>query len=133
MNRPLLLAAERMGIPLVKTKLLAYSMGAAFGGMSGAFLGAFDGTVNASQTAAFFDGQIEQVRNVCRSPWKNTLDGRFGVKLPFKKMSSSAPGSTVKLSEPAVRMSPSTKRAVQPRRARVRFRDRTCWRNRTDV
>src|SRR5690348_13275278 len=31
-------AAVSMGIPLVRTKLLAYAMGAAFGGMSGAFL-----------------------------------------------------------------------------------------------
>ena len=33
-------AAVSMGIPLVRTKLLAYAIGAAFGGMSGAFLGA---------------------------------------------------------------------------------------------
>ena len=38
-----------MGIPLVKTKLLAYAIGAAFGGMSGVFLADFDQTVNASQ------------------------------------------------------------------------------------
>jgi branched-chain amino acid transport system permease protein len=42
-------AAVSMGIPLVRTKLLAYATGAAFGGMSGAFLGAFDNTVNAHQ------------------------------------------------------------------------------------
>ena len=42
-------AAVSMGIPLVKTKLLAYSIGAAFGGMSGAFLGAYFTTVNAGQ------------------------------------------------------------------------------------
>ena len=42
-------AAVSMGIPLVKTKLLAYAMGAAFGGMSGAFLGAYDTVVNAGQ------------------------------------------------------------------------------------
>src|SRR6266487_6225883 len=42
-------AAVSMGIPLVKTKLLAYSIGAAFGGMSGAFLAAYFGTINASQ------------------------------------------------------------------------------------
>jgi branched-chain amino acid transport system permease protein len=34
-------AAVSMGIPLVKTKLLAYAIGAAFGGMSGAFLASF--------------------------------------------------------------------------------------------
>jgi len=34
-------AAVSMGIPLVKTKLMAYAIGAAFGGMSGAFLASF--------------------------------------------------------------------------------------------
>lgn len=34
-------AAVSMGIPLVRTKLLAYAMGAAFGGVSGAFLGSY--------------------------------------------------------------------------------------------
>jgi branched-chain amino acid transport system permease protein len=38
-----------MGIPLVKTKLLAYAIGAAIGGVSGVFLAEFDQTVNASQ------------------------------------------------------------------------------------
>src|SRR5579864_6786248 len=33
-------AAVSMGIPLVRTKLMAYSLGAAFGGIAGAFLGA---------------------------------------------------------------------------------------------
>jgi branched-chain amino acid transport system permease protein len=42
-------AAASMGIPLVKTKLMAYATGAAFGGMSGAFLGSFLNTVNADQ------------------------------------------------------------------------------------
>jgi len=42
-------AATSMGIPAVKTKLLAYATGAAFGGMSGAFLGAYLRTVNADQ------------------------------------------------------------------------------------
>ena len=41
-------AAASMGVPLVKTKLLSYAMGAALGGMSGAFLGFFSNTVNAS-------------------------------------------------------------------------------------
>jgi branched-chain amino acid transport system permease protein len=39
-------AAVSMGIPAVKTKLLAYSIGAAFGGMSGAFLGSFHTVVS---------------------------------------------------------------------------------------
>ena len=42
-------AAASMGVPLVKTKLLAYATGAAFGGISGAFLGSYLNTVNADQ------------------------------------------------------------------------------------
>jgi len=38
-----------MGVPSVKTKLYAYATGAAFGGISGAFLGSFLNTVNADQ------------------------------------------------------------------------------------
>jgi branched-chain amino acid transport system permease protein len=47
-------AAVSMGIPLVRTKLLAYAMGAAFGGMAGAFLGALYTSVNAGQFAFAF-------------------------------------------------------------------------------
>ena len=42
-------AAVSMGIPTVKVKLLAYAIGAAMGGVSGAFLGAFIEQVNADQ------------------------------------------------------------------------------------
>jgi branched-chain amino acid transport system permease protein len=42
-------AAVSMGIPTTKVKLLAYSIGAAMGGLSGAFLGAFIEQVNADQ------------------------------------------------------------------------------------
>ena len=42
-------AAVSMGIPTVRVKLLAYAMGAAFGGMAGTFIGSFFGTVNADQ------------------------------------------------------------------------------------
>jgi branched-chain amino acid transport system permease protein len=42
-------AAVSMGIPLVRTKLLAYAAGAAFGGTSGVFLGAFQNEINADQ------------------------------------------------------------------------------------
>jgi len=42
-------AAVSMGVPLVKTKLLAYGTGAAFGGVSGAFFGSYLNTVNADQ------------------------------------------------------------------------------------
>jgi branched-chain amino acid transport system permease protein len=47
-------AAASMGVPLVKTKLLAYATGAAFGGAAGAFLGAYLNTVNADQFAFAF-------------------------------------------------------------------------------
>ena len=43
-----------MGVPLVRTKLMAYATGAAFGGMSGAFLGSYLNTVNADQFAFAF-------------------------------------------------------------------------------
>ena len=42
-------AAACAGIPIVRTKLLAYGTGAAFGGISGAFLAAYLGVVNSSQ------------------------------------------------------------------------------------
>jgi branched-chain amino acid transport system permease protein len=42
-------AAASMGVPLVRTKLLAYATGAAFGGMAGALLASFNNTVNADQ------------------------------------------------------------------------------------
>jgi branched-chain amino acid transport system permease protein len=42
-------AAASMGVPLVKTKLLAYAIGGALGGMAGAFLGAYFNSVNANQ------------------------------------------------------------------------------------
>jgi len=47
-------AAASMGVPLVKTKLLAYAAGAAIGGMSGAFLASYLNTVNADQFAFSF-------------------------------------------------------------------------------
>ena len=43
------IAAASMGVPLVRTKLMAYATGAAFGGISGAFLGSYLNTVNADQ------------------------------------------------------------------------------------
>jgi branched-chain amino acid transport system permease protein len=47
-------AAVAMGVPSVRTKLLAYGTGAAFGGMSGAFLGSYNNTVNADQFQFYF-------------------------------------------------------------------------------
>jgi branched-chain amino acid transport system permease protein len=48
------IAAVAMGVPSVKTKLLAYATGAAFGGVAGAFLGSFLNTVNADQFQFYF-------------------------------------------------------------------------------
>jgi branched-chain amino acid transport system permease protein len=42
-------AAASAGVPIVRTKLLAYGVGAALGGISGAFLASFLGTVNSEQ------------------------------------------------------------------------------------
>jgi len=42
-------AAASMGVPLVKTKLLAYATGGALGGMSGALIGSYFTSVNANQ------------------------------------------------------------------------------------
>ncbi len=39
-------AAVSMGVPLVRTKLMAYAVGAAFGGISGAFLAVYFNSVN---------------------------------------------------------------------------------------
>jgi branched-chain amino acid transport system permease protein len=47
-------AAVAMGVPAVKTKLLAYASGAAFGGISGAYLASLLNTVNADQFQFFF-------------------------------------------------------------------------------
>ena len=41
-------AAASMGVPLVKTKLLAYATGGALGGMSGAFLATYFNSVQAN-------------------------------------------------------------------------------------
>ena len=43
------IAAVAMGVPAVKTKLMAYASGAAFGGISGAYLASLLNTVNADQ------------------------------------------------------------------------------------
>ncbi len=42
-------AAASMGVPLVRTKLTAYAIGATFGGIAGAFLGVYNNSVNANQ------------------------------------------------------------------------------------
>jgi branched-chain amino acid transport system permease protein len=47
-------AAVSMGIPLVRTKLLAYAIGAAFGGMSGVFLAIFQTVVSSDRFSFSF-------------------------------------------------------------------------------
>ena len=47
-------AAVSMGIPLVRTKLMAYSVGAAFGGMSGVFLATFQTVVSSDRFSFSF-------------------------------------------------------------------------------
>ena len=47
------IAAVAMGVPAVKTKLMAYASGAAFGGISGAYLASLLNTVNADQFQFF--------------------------------------------------------------------------------
>jgi branched-chain amino acid transport system permease protein len=42
-------AAASMGVPTVRTKLLAYALGAAIGGAAGAFLGAYNNAINSNQ------------------------------------------------------------------------------------
>ena len=42
-------AAAAMGVNLVRTKLLAYAIGASFGGFAGVFLGTYNNTVNVDQ------------------------------------------------------------------------------------
>jgi branched-chain amino acid transport system permease protein len=42
-------AAVSMGIPLVRTKLYAYALGAAFGGIAGAFLAAYTTLIDAGE------------------------------------------------------------------------------------
>jgi branched-chain amino acid transport system permease protein len=42
-------AAASMGVPLVRTKLLAYAVGAALGGAAGAFLGTYSQAINSNQ------------------------------------------------------------------------------------
>jgi branched-chain amino acid transport system permease protein len=42
-------AAASMGVPLVRTKLLAYAVGAALGGMAGVFLGTYSQAINSNQ------------------------------------------------------------------------------------
>jgi branched-chain amino acid transport system permease protein len=47
-------AAASAGVPIVRTKLLAYGVGAAFGGVSGAFLASYVSTVNPNQFTVSF-------------------------------------------------------------------------------
>jgi len=51
-------AAAAMGVNLVRTKLWAYAIGAAFGGFAGAFLGVYRNTVNVDQFEFSFSGFV---------------------------------------------------------------------------
>jgi branched-chain amino acid transport system permease protein len=42
-------AAASMGVPLVRTKLLSYAVGAAIGGAAGAFIGSYTNSINSNQ------------------------------------------------------------------------------------
>jgi branched-chain amino acid transport system permease protein len=42
-------AAVSMGVPLVRTKLLSYAIGAALGGAAGSYLGSYTNSINANQ------------------------------------------------------------------------------------
>ena len=42
-------AAASMGVPLVRTKLLAYAAGASLGGIAGSFLGSYNNAINSNQ------------------------------------------------------------------------------------
>jgi branched-chain amino acid transport system permease protein len=102
-------AAVSMGIPLVRTKLLAYAIGAAFGGMSGAFFGTYYTTVNAGQFAfgfsifilamvivggigsiwgALMGGLLLGYINVWLIPdVLNSLPSKFGLNFPLSEIS----------------------------------------------
>src|SRR5215204_2483857 len=71
-------AAASMGVPLVRTKLLAYATGAAFGGMSGAFLGSFNNTVNADQFQLFFANFL--------IPELSSVPGKFGLDFDLTEL-----------------------------------------------
>ena len=43
------IAASAMGVPLMRTKLWAYGIGAVFGGFAGAFYGSFIGAVDPTE------------------------------------------------------------------------------------
>lgn len=102
-------AAASMGIPLVRTKLLAYGIGAAFGGVSGAFLASYLNTVNADQFQFQFSifilamvilgglGSAKGVvigavalaflNNFLIPDVLNTLPGRFGLEFDLTQIS----------------------------------------------
>ncbi|MEA2457988.1 MAG: branched-chain amino acid transport system permease protein [Thermoleophilaceae bacterium] len=47
-------AAASMGVPLVRTKLLSYAVGASLGGMAGTFLGVYKQAINSNQFQFYF-------------------------------------------------------------------------------
>jgi len=81
-------AAASMGINLVRTKLWAYAIGAAFGGFAGVFLGTYNDTVNVDQfefgfsvfvLAMIIIGGIANIWGVIVGAVALSLLNRFGL------------------------------------------------------
>ena len=78
-------AAACAGIPIVRTKLLAYGTGAAFGGISGAFFASYLGVVNAGPVRVLLldlhlrDGRAGRPRDRSRASWSARSSSRWST------------------------------------------------------
>jgi branched-chain amino acid transport system permease protein len=90
-------AAASMGVPLVKTKLMSYATGAAMGGISGSFLGAYLNTVNADQFAFAFSiyvlamiilGGLGSIWGVCAGAVALTFINYYFIPNTFNNLPS---------------------------------------------
>ena len=78
-------AAACAGIPIVRTKLLAYGTGAAFGGISGAFFASYLGVVNAGPVRVLLldlhlrDGRAGRPRIDLRASWSARSSSRWST------------------------------------------------------
>ena len=90
-------AAASMGVPLVRTKLMAYATGAAFGGMAGAFLASYLNTVNADQFEFSFSifilamvilGGLGSIWGVCVGAVVLSFIDTYFIPGPFKTLPS---------------------------------------------